>query len=180
MSKTLAWIAIAITFLGLKENTSKTAHNPTIIKWLGKMGSFNGEARSWWKNDEEAWCGLFVGFVLGSAGRYVVKEWYRAKEWNDKSMTKLSRPAVGAVAVFKLQSGYHVAFIVGKTKTGRIVVIGGNQSNSVSYTSFDPSNMVGCYWPSRVGRNNEAIKSVPLEDRFILPIMESNGTASTR
>lgn len=181
MSKALHWIIIAMSFLNLKENTSKTAHNPTILNWLGKMGSFNGEAKSWWKNDEEAWCGLFVGYCLGTAGRYVVKEWYRAKEWADESrMRKLSRPAYGAIAVFKLSGGYHVGFIVGKTKEGKLVILGGNQGNRVSIAAFDNANLVGIYWPALVGENNQAVKSLPLESRYELEILNSNGTASTR
>lgn len=179
--KVLTWIALAITFLGLKENTSKTAHNPTILKWLDKMGKFNGEAKSWWKNDEEAWCGLFVGYVLGESKRYVVKEWYRAKEWaNPAFMTKLTKPAVGAVAVFKLSSGYHVGFIVGKTIDGRLVILGGNQGNSVKYSSFSTANLVGSYWPSLVGEGNKPVLSEPLDGRYELPILTNHGEATTR
>lgn len=75
------WVAEARKHIGLREIKGKNDHNPTILGWLKEMGKFTGEARSWWAEDETPWCGLFVGICLGRVGRFVVKEWYRAKSW---------------------------------------------------------------------------------------------------
>ena len=40
----LPWLAEARKYIGLKENTSKTAHNPTLLAMLDKMGSFSSES----------------------------------------------------------------------------------------------------------------------------------------
>ena len=76
-------------------------HNPTIIKWLDDMGKYGTENKAWWRDDETSWCGLFVGHCLGEAGRYVVKNWFRAREWdNAQLMTKLDKPAYGCIVTF--------------------------------------------------------------------------------
>ena len=41
-------------------------------------------------------------------GRYVVREWYRAKEWANPLLTKLNAPAYGCIAVLDRTGGGHV------------------------------------------------------------------------
>lgn len=174
----LAWIAEARKHIGLKENTSKTAHNPTILAWLERMGQFSGEARAWWREDETPWCGLFVGVCLGEAGRFVVKEWYRAREWESPLMTELARPAYGCLVTFTRDGGGHVGFVVGEDARGNLMVLGGNQSNAVSIAPFAKSRVTGYFWPS-FWRDKAAVKSVPFEERYKLPLLKSNGQVST-
>ena len=179
MIKELPWIDEARKHIGLKENTSLNEHNPTFIKWLDKMGSYNNEAKAWWRNDEQAWCGLLTAICLGESGRYVVKEWYRAKEWQDEKMTQLARPAYGCIAVISRQGGGHVFFPVGKDQFGNIMGLGGNQSNMVNIMPFSRQRLVGAtYWWPSVWRNGSAIKSTPLESRYDLPLITSNGKKS--
>ena len=45
---------------------------------------------------------------------------------------KLDKPAYGAIAVFKWSGGQHAAFVYGTNNSGKILYLGGNQSNSVS------------------------------------------------
>ena len=174
----LAWLAEARKHIGLKENTSKTAHNPTLLAMLEKMGGFTGEHKAWWQEDETPWCGLFVGFCLGTAGRFVVKEWYRARAWEAPQLTKLDRPAYGALVTFTRSGGGHVGFIVGKDARGNLMVLGGNQSNAVSIAPFATSRVTGYFWPS-MWQNKTAVKSRPNADRYSLPLLASNGKVST-
>lgn len=175
----LSWVAEARKYIGLKENTSKTAHNPTLLKMLEKMGSFNGESKAWWKDDETPWCGLFVGYCLGVTKRFVVKEWFRARSWEDTSrMTKLAKPAYGCIVTFTRAGGGHVGFVVGKDARGNLMVLGGNQSNGVSIAPFAVSRVTGYYWPS-IWQNKASSKSTPLEGRYNLPLLASNGKPST-
>ena len=125
MNKELTWIAEARKHIGLLENTSKTQHHPHIIRWLEQMGSFNGEAKAWWRDDEQPWCGLYVGVCLGISGRFVVREWYRAREWESIQMNKLANPAYGCLVTFTRNGGGHVGFVVGVDQKNNLMVLGG-------------------------------------------------------
>jgi uncharacterized protein (TIGR02594 family) len=174
----LPWIAKARTYIGLKENVSRTEHNPVLLDMLASMGKYTGESRAWWNDDESAWCGLFVGYVLGDSKRYVAKEWYRAKAWETIGMTELEKPAYGCIVTFTRNGGGHVGFVVGKDTKGNIMVLGGNQSNMVSIVPFALSRVSGYYWPS-MWKLKQQVKSVPTASRYQLTILKSNGQLST-
>ena len=169
----LPWIKLARAYLGPKE-VKGTQHNPTIIHMLDKMGSYQKEARAWWRDDEQPWCGLFVGFILGESERYVVKEWYRAKEWANPLLTKLNAPAYGAIAVLSRQGGGHVGFVVGTDVQGNIMLLGGNQGDMVQISPFKPDSIDGYYWPSR-WIDGAPVRSYPAEHRYDLPLLSSDG-----
>lgn len=173
----LSWIDRARGYIGLQENTSKNHHSQVILDMLESMGKFNGEAGAWWRDDETPWCGLFVGYIMGITQRYVVPEWYRAKEWDERSMTKLPSPAYGCIVTFTRSGGGHVGFVVGQDKSGNIMVLGGNQSNAVNVKPFSRSRVTGYYWPSRVIATKPS-KSVPHDLRYNLPVLDSDGRVS--
>src|SRR5690554_5877296 len=177
MNNELPWVAEARKYIGLRENTSKTEYNPVIVKMLERMGAFSNESRAWWREDETPWCGLFVGFCLGVTGRFVVREWYRARAWESPQLTKLDRPAYGAIVTFTRDGGGHVGFIVGTDAKGNLMVLGGNQSNAVSIVPFAKSRVTGYFWPS-FWRDGAAVKSLPLGERYRLPLLQSNGQVS--
>lgn len=174
----LLWLAEARKYIGLRENISKTSHNLTLLKMLDKMGDFSSECRAWWYDDETPWCGLFVGYCLGVTGRYVVREWYRARAWESSEMTKLDKPAYGCIVTFTREGGGHVGFVVGKDKAENLMVLGGNQSNAVSIASFATSRVTGYFWPS-MWQNKAAVKSTPNAERYSLPLLASNDKLSS-
>lgn len=169
----LPWIAEARSHVGLKENTSKNSHNPVILRMLSDMGKYSDEARAWWHDDESPWCGLLVGHSLGVAGRYVVREWYRAKAWRSDKLTRLDRPAYGCLVVFDRVGGGHVGFVVGIDATGNLMVLGGNQGNMVSIAPFAPGRPREYYWPSK-WNGRKAIKSAPDVSRYMLPLLKDS------
>lgn len=172
----LNWVKLAREYVGLKE-VKGTRHNPTIIEWLDEMGKFSNEARAWWRDDETAWCGLFVGYVMGKSGRFVVKEWYRAKEWLSPQLTTLHKPAYGCLAILDRVGGGHVGFVVGRDAKGNIMILGGNQSDMVRIDAFAPSRITGYRWPSR-WNGQEATYSVPYAGRYELPVLVSDGAGN--
>lgn len=172
----LSWIKLAREQIGTEE-VKGSKHNPKIIGWLKELGQFNNEARSWWFNDEEPWCGVFLGWIMGKAGRYVVREWYRAKEWASPHLTKLDAPAYGCVAVLDRAGGGHVAFVVGEDARSNIMLLGGNQSDAVNIKPFARSRITGYYWPSR-WIDGRPMKSTPYQHRYQLPLLNSDGKVS--
>ncbi len=154
----LPWIAEARKHIGLKEDTSKFKHSPTILGWLKKLGA-------WWMDDETPWCGVFVAHCLQAAGVKFPKNWFRALAYlNDE--TKLAKPAYGCVAVKTRVGGGHVCFVVGKDKaTGKLVCLGGNQSNMVCYALYNESDFEAFIWCGQA--------STPAQHRYHLPILSN-------
>lgn len=165
----LPHVAIARKYIGLHE-ISGPKHNPTVLALTAKAFAATGK-KSWIHDDETPWCGSFVGGVFAEAGlgSKIPKEFYRAKEWENVG-TKLSKPAYGCVVTFTRDGGGHVGIVVGKTKTGMLKVLGGNQSNAVNIADFDPKRVTSYRWISS--------GSVPHEHRYDLPVLAS-GRIST-
>lgn len=164
MNKHLTWINEAKKHIGLKEIPGK-AHNPTIIRWLNQL-------KAWWSEDETPWCGTFVAHCLKTTDHDLPKHWYRAKDWL-KTGELLLKPAYGCIAVFERQGGGHVGFVVGKDKNGNLMILGGNQANSVTIMPFAPSRVIGYRWPSKNG-----MPSQPQAMNNQLPLLASNGKLS--
>lgn len=165
------WISIAEKELGQKEVAGKQ-HNPRIV---GYHATTSGA-----KDDETPWCASFVNWVLKQsgyegAGSAWSHDW---KAWGDG----LAHPAVGSVAFIdwgkvdpnKKGKG-HVGFVVGKTAKGRIVLLGGNQGETVRYTAFQAAH-IQTY---RVPKGYQPPKT--LYDLPVMTVSEDGGSfAATR
>lgn len=149
----LPWIQEAKKHVGLKE-IKGSKHNLIILGWLLRL-------KAWWANDETAWCGVFVAFCLQSVDIKVPKNWMRALDYLNYG-TKLNAPAYGCVAVKSRVGGGHVGFVVGKTPSGKIVVLGGNQSDMVCYALYDESEFQYRWY---------GYASQPAEHRYTLPVL---------
>lgn len=161
MQKELSWIAEAKKYNGLREIVG-VKHNPTIVQWLKNLGA-------WWRDDETPWCGVFVAHCLTASNRAIPKHWYRAKAYAEYG-TLLKRPAYGCIGVMGRSGGGHVCFIVGETKDGYLVGLGGNQSNSVGLAKFPRSRFIAFVWPPY----GNGVPSLPYDSRYKLPIYDSS------
>lgn len=137
------WIKIAEGEKGVKENTSKTKHDPRVMEYHGSVG---GNINT----DETPWCSSFVNWVMKKAGKGGTNS-AMAISWK-KYGEKLDRPAYGAIAVIDWDGpgpGWkgHVGFVVGK-KGNSILMLGGNQANAVNVKSFPKSKIVAYVVPS--------------------------------
>ena len=110
-------------------------------------------------------CGVFTAHCLTHAKRSVPKYWMRAKDYLNWG-SKLDRPAYGCIAVTGRKDGGHVFFVVGKTRDGRIVGLGGNQSNAVNLRTFPANTILGYRWPP----HENGVPSMPYPDRYKLPV----------
>lgn len=160
--KPLSWVDEAWKHLGIKERKGKDDHHPEILKMLEELNLP-------WSEDETAWCGTFVSACLKRAKRaYPTKApaWAKAHRNNG---ARLLKPAYGSVAVKERKGGGgHVFFVVGKTKEGKIVGLGGNQSDSVNLTLFNHEELTYNWPATRDGR-----KLIPTTERYNLPIYDS-------
>lgn len=126
----------ALAHLGLKEWPG-SRHNPTIVGFAAATGN------PWVQDDETPWCASFVGAVLAQVGlphtgRLNARSYL---EWGvDVPFTEAER---GDVVVFWRESPSswkgHVGFFHGYNEAGDVLVLGGNQGNSVSIATY-PAN----------------------------------------
>ena len=159
------WIELARQFIGLHEVKGRE-HNPEILQmWKDiKRGGI--------KDDETPWCGTFVAHCCRTANRDIPKDWFRALAWADAG-ERLTAPAYGCIAVFSRTGGGHVGFVVGRDRSGNLMILGGNQGNKVSIAKFSKDRVVAYIWPSVNGAKNQ-----PAKDRYQLPVLVSNGAFS--
>lgn len=135
------WMNIAIQYIGEREIKGVT-HNSLIVGWWKKI------KRGGIKDDETPWCAAFVGAMLEDAGikssRFESAKSYLS--WG----SKLAAPTYGCVVVFQREGGGHVGFVCGQDAQGRLLVLGGNQSDKVSIRAFKRDAVVGYRWPEEV------------------------------
>jgi surface antigen len=93
-------------------------------------------------------------------------------------MTPLAEPAYGCIVTFTRKGGGHVGFVVGATADGKLLVLGGNQGNTVSIAAFDHARVTGYFWPS-IWNGKSAVKSTPNSSRYQLPTLAHRGVLSS-
>ncbi|REL27746.1 TIGR02594 family protein [Thalassotalea euphylliae] len=130
------WLDIAEDELGEAEIPGRAKN--------ARIGEYHATVLGKVRDEDDPWCASFVNWVLEKAGYTGADSaWsHHWKNWGDG----ISKPAVGAVAFIdwgkvypnkpKKQGRGHVGFVVGQTPNGRIVLLGGNQSNAVKYAQF--------------------------------------------
>ncbi|MGJ5665873.1 TIGR02594 family protein [Morganella morganii] len=111
------------------------------------------------------WCAGFVNACLERSGIRSTR--------SDSSRSYLSfgdalkEPAYGCIVTFSRTGGGHVGFVVGKTESGQLMVLGGNQSDAVNIKAFGTDRVTGYRWPS----------GVPLDSR---PLPVGNAALSVK
>lgn len=127
-----SWLSIAEAEMGQKELKGDGKHNDRIVEYHSTTGG--------WKNDEVPWCASFVNWVYKKAG--ITPTGSAAAMSFANWGTNVGRPAYGALAVFSYGGGKgHVGWVVG-TQGDKILVLGGNQSDSVKISAFSKSKVV--------------------------------------
>lgn len=132
---------VALELVGTRE-ISGSKHNPVIEKMFDLV---TGKKYS----DETPWCAAFVGYALlktghESTGKLTARSYLKYGE-------KIEAPKTGDIVIFwrGKKDGWqgHVAFFV-KDDGKYVVVLGGNQSNKVSFARYKKSKVLGYRRPS--------------------------------
>ncbi|MBK6410115.1 MAG: TIGR02594 family protein [Flavobacteriales bacterium] len=132
-----SWLKAARAEIGTKEYPGPS-QNPRILEYF-QTCSYKATT------DETPWCSAFVNWCMVQAKINGTKS-AAARSWN-KWGRELSAPEHGCIVVFDRgdptnNKAAHVAFYLETRGTG-ILVLGGNQSNSVSITSYSASRVLG-------------------------------------
>lgn len=143
----MKWMDEAKKWLGTHEKRNVTKLWGAIKQWL----SLKYDPR------ETPWCGAFVALIMKSS---MPKEKLPDNPWGARNWNTFGIPSGlvdGAIAVFwrgsrKGWSG-HVGFVAGyDEKRGLIRVLGGNQSDSVTYAWISKDRLLGTRWPISGGK----------------------------
>lgn len=158
----LRWVGLLKKHIGLTE-IKGLKHNPVILDYIDKAFKAT-QQKNWIKDDETAWCASFLGGIMAEAGlpQHIPRLFMQALAWANVGV-KLSKPCYGCVVVFKRTGGGHVGIVIGQTKTGRLKVLGANQSDQVNVMDFPVDDVVAYRWCGDTG--------TPSQHRFELPIM---------
>ncbi len=135
-------VSSALQYLGLKEIPG-VDNNPVIMDMAKGLG-----VSDIYTNDDQSWCAVFINHLIRISGkpidlhpadRYDLLRALKTaplfniipkKEWVFGDIVKIKRPGGG-----------HVFIAIAKTPKG-IVGLGGNQSNSVTFSEFDEDRIV--------------------------------------
>lgn len=172
----LIWVQNARAKIGTTEIKGEK-HNADILKMWEVAYKAKGQAvPTPFKNDETAWCGGFMGYVfaVSDLAHHIPNHFPMARSWLSVG-TPLDKPAYGCVAIFwrgsKGGQYGHVGLVVGKDKQGRLMILGGNQSDQVNIMALDVGRVLGYRW---LGKH-----ALPHNDRYNLPVLVSNSKVST-
>jgi uncharacterized protein (TIGR02594 family) len=160
------WLVAALGWVGTKEQPG-SGDNPVILNWAKGVG---GDIAKEYTHDAIPWCALFVNAVLQQVGLKGTGTLWALDfaQWGQK----IAGPTVGAFAPMKRDGGGHITIVVGRDKNGNLMCCGGNQSDAVTVTAFDPDRVVSWRWP--------AGEAAPATVGFnALPLVRSNGRVST-
>ena len=125
------YVKIALKEVGIYEIPGKL-HSARVLEY---QSTTSGK----YTDDETAWCGSFVSWVMKQAGiKHNIKIPERAKEWANFGYA-VSEPSIGTIAVKSRVGGGHVCIVVGKRSDGKLYCLGGNQGNLVSIAIYDKS-----------------------------------------
>ena len=94
-------------------------------------------------NREGSWCAAYVCWTLGKSGYKIHKSGRMASQsfryFNNKLYKKIDQPIFGAITVYtnmRNPAHGHVGYLFGKTKRGRYILLGGNQSNRLKFADY--------------------------------------------
>lgn len=134
----MKWLEVARADIGLRELPGAPTA-PKISGWLRTLGA-------WWTDDATPWCGTACAAWMRAAGLPIPDAWFRAKAWATWGQP-LRYPAQGCIVVFERTGGGHVGLVTGEERSGRLLVLGGNQGDAVSIASFGRDRVLAYRWP---------------------------------
>lgn len=129
-------LKIALKEYGTWEWAGKD-HNPQVLKYSKEIGL------TWVKDDETAWCSIFVNWCLMKAGLPITGQ-VKARSFM-KYGTSTKKPELGDIVVFWRENINgtlgHVAFYIRETKN-TIYVLGGNQNQQVNISAYSKAQLL--------------------------------------
>ncbi len=160
----LVWFQEARRLKGIRE-VPGSASNLVILNWASELGiSYTG--------DDVPWCGLFIAHCIGVtlANEPLPKDPLMARSW--RNLGASCTPGLGAVLVFWREdpNSYkgHVGLYAGESADGKsFLVLGGNQSDKVSYAWIAKSRLLEARWPATAPTKTTGTHIVESDGAFL-------------
>lgn len=152
------WLAVMRAITGMTEK-SGSGSNPAILHMADAIGRDWPEQANYaaqYTSDDIAWCGLTVAYCVSTVGYEPqfgptdTDRWMWAQSWAEFGVP-LSTPKQGCIVVQTRDGGGHVTLFE-RWEGGKLVCRGGNQSDMVKESSYDPSVVIAYRWPSETSR----------------------------
>lgn len=167
------WLEVMRAITGLSEY--EDGSNPKIegmAAYIGRKFPEQASYASGYTSDDIAWCGVATDFCLaactpegisGPFGPTDTDKWMWAQSFaSDPGFTHMGAPVTGAIVVMTREGGGHVTMFE-EWDGDMLRCRGGNQSNSVNVSSYDPSTVIAYVWPK-----DYPIPEIPVEARPVL------------
>lgn len=138
MSKREEFLSLAKSQIGVAE--FKDGSNP-VIEMYHKFASINNDEAM---GDEIPWCSAFVCYIVESCGVKSTNN-RAARSWL-KWGSNTDSPLPGDIVVISRDgspTSGHVGFFFGYNTSGNILILGGNQNDSVNITAFKKERLLG-------------------------------------
>jgi len=132
------YMDIARGYLGTKEGEGPQ-NNPLIMEMYASVGA------DWVEHDSVAWCAAFLGHCLERAGIRSTRKLTARSYLTFGEPVELKDAREGDIVVFKrgnVSWQGHVGFYV-SDGSGKIAVLGGNQSNAVTIAKYPKTSLLG-------------------------------------
>ncbi len=135
------WLTAAWNEFGVREQPGTGSSNAVL-------GYYRDAGHPSIKSDDVAWCAAYVGAMLKRAGippsgSLMARSYLR---WGES----IAAPRIGAITVLSRgadPSAGHVGFYLGEA-SGKIILLGGNQSDAVSVEAYAAARLIGYRWPT--------------------------------
>src|SRR5262245_13084609 len=173
LDDTPKWLLVMRQITGTEEY-SGAANNPKIMGWVDAIARAYPEMQNYcngYAGDDIAWCGLTVAYCCTEAGIRPVfgptdtDRWMWAQAWADdpKNFKPTGRLTPGTIVVMTRSGGGHVTMFE-EWDGDMLLCRGGNQSDQVNVSSYDPETVIQYVWPVAAGEQPQ----IPVEDRPML------------
>lgn len=137
-------VEAGLQYLGVKEFPG-VANNPIIMDMAEGLNVDN----IFLDDTKQAWCALFINHLIRVTGKPLVdikkdKFNYLRAKWllNWGNPVPAGNEMLGDIGVFDRDAGGHVGIIIAESHN-TFVILGGNQSNTVSFTEMQRSRFLG-------------------------------------
>lgn len=134
-------VIAGLSYLGLREYPG-TSNNPVIMDMARRLN-----VSSIYTADSLSWCAVFMCFICVIADKpmpFTGYEVLRAASFVDwGNPVPKGGEAFGDILVFKRPGGHHVGICIAESAT-TFHVLGGNQSDSVSFTEIRKDRLIAC------------------------------------
>lgn len=156
----------ALKIYGIEE-VKGAGSNPIILQWAVEIG-----VEKVYKDDDTAWCGLWMAIVASRAGKQIVKEPLWARNWLNFG-TAVSVAKLGYTLVFSRKGGGgHVGIYVGQDPT-YYHVFGGNQKNRSGIARIEKDRCIGIRQPIYLTSEPANVRVIHLDAKGPITINEA-------